>query len=347
MQTRRTFLGSVGAAAALSVVGGAELTREASAAETGTTKRNDVERSNSDSAAAPDRSEKVLFCVAVSTPCDKNINCDPELYKDLLAYLKSQGADGVVVLGTTGEFPSFSFAERKKIAETAFKNRSGLNIIVSSGTSNFPETIELSKHAEENGADGLLIVPPFYYKRVQTEPLTKYYSMIFDQVKIPINLYHIPFASGVPISHELLHSLEHYPNLAGIKDSVSDPEVYRQFVAEFPKLNMRTGTDANLKYALEHGMGAILAEGNNFTKQIAAVFAAKRAGRDIDEPIRKLNTALKILREGGVDSYGPMKYALSLQMGTRQFYQRPPNGDVTEEQKVKIKQALEQIKQMG
>src|SRR5258707_12477930 len=102
--------------------------------------------------------------------------------------------------------------------------------------------------------------------------------MIFEQVKIPINLYHIPFASGVPISHELLHSLEHYPNLAGIKDSVSDSEVYRRFVAEFPRLNMRTGTDVNLKYALEHGMGAILAEGNNFTKQIAAGFFAERGG---------------------------------------------------------------------
>jgi hypothetical protein len=53
------------------------------------------------------------------------------------------------------------------------------------------------------------------------------------------------------------------------------------------------------------------------------------------------------LREGGVDEYGPMKYALSLQMGTRQFYQRPPNSDVTEEQKGKIKAALEEIKRMG
>src|SRR3977135_2024122 len=106
---------------------------------------------------------------------------------------------------------------------------------------------------------------------------------------------------------------------------------------------MRTGTDTNLKYALDHGMGAILAEGNNFTKQIAAVFAAKRAGRDIDEPIRKLNTALKILREGGVDSYGPMKYALGIALGTRQLHQRAPNAGVTEEQKIKIKQALEQI----
>ena len=61
----------------------------------------------------------------------------------------------------------------------------------------------------------------------------------------------------------------------------------------------------------------------------------------------KLETALKLLRAGGVDEYGPMKYALSLQMGTRQFYQRPPNSDVTEEQKTKIKEALEEIKKMG
>jgi len=140
-----------------------------------------------------------------------------------------------VVLGTTGEFPSFSFAERKKIAETAFKNRNGLNISFGPGTANFPETLELSKHAEDNGADGLLIVPPFYYKHPREEALKKYYSMDFRAGEIPINLYHIPFASGVPISHDLLHSLEKYPNLAGIKDSVDDAEVYDRFVSEFPK----------------------------------------------------------------------------------------------------------------
>jgi 4-hydroxy-tetrahydrodipicolinate synthase len=349
MQTRRKFLGSAGAAAALGVAGGPAF--GGGVAMTVTKNRDEIERGSADIAAeasaAAASGEKMLFWVAASTPCDKELKFDPELYKDLLAYLKSQGADGVVVLGTTGEFPSFSFAERKKIAETALKNRNGLNIIVGPGTANFPETLELSKHAEDNGADGLLIVPPFYYKHPREEALKKYYSMIFEQVKIPINLYHIPFASGVPISHELLHSLEKYPNLAGIKDSVDDAEVYHRFVSEFPKLNMRTGTDVNLKYALDHGMGAILAEGNNFTKQIAAVFAAKRAGKDIDEAIAKLHAATKLLRAGGVDEYGPMKYALSLQMGTRQFYQRPPNSDVTEEQKGKIKEALEEIKKMG
>jgi 4-hydroxy-tetrahydrodipicolinate synthase len=332
--TRRTFLGAVGATAALGVAGGGRIP-ETLAAERRT-------------ANVPVASgEKVLFWVAASTPCDKTLKFDEELYKDLLAYLKSSGADGVVVLGTTGEFPSFSVAERKKVAETAFKHRNGLDVIVSPGTANFPETLELSQHAEANGADGLLVVPPFYYKHPRLDGLTRYFSMLFEQVKIPINLYHIPFATGVPISHELLHAMDKYPSLAGIKDSASDPAVYQQFVAEFPKLNMRTGTTENLKYALDHNMGAILAEGNNFTKQIASVFAAKRAGKDLGESIARLEAAMKLLREGGVDEYGPMKYALSLQMGTRQFYQRPPNSDVTEEQKAKIKTALEEIKRMG
>ena len=340
--TRRDFLGAMGAAAALGVAGEGVIPATADAVDAGPRSNSPAPR-----AATPAAGEKQLFWTAASTPCDKNLNFDPELYKDVLAYLKANGGDGVVVLGTTGEFPSFSTVERKKIADVAFKNRNGLNIIVSTGTSNFPETLELSQHAQENGADGLLVVPPFYFKHPKLEGLTRYFSMLFEKIHIPINLYHIPFATEVPISPDLLHSLEKYPNLAGIKDSSSNEEEYHQFVAEFPKLNMRTGTTHNLKYALDNGMGAILAEGNNFTQQIAAVFAAKRAGQDFSAPLDKLFAAMKILRAGGVNEYGPMKYAMSLQMGTRQFYQRPPNVDVTEEQKATIKQALEEIKKMA
>ena len=102
-----------------------------------------------------------MFWVAALTPCDKNLKFDETVYADMMAYFKQTGVDGVVVLGTTGEYPSFSVDERKKVAEVAFKHRNGLNIIVSSGTSNFPETIELSQHAAANGADGLLVIPPF------------------------------------------------------------------------------------------------------------------------------------------------------------------------------------------
>lgn len=323
---RRTFLGAMGAAAvAASVPHGLEAT----------------------AASAPGALSKVKFWVAACTPCDKNLKFDEAIYKDMMAWFKDQGADGIVVLGTTGEYPSFSTVERKKVAEVALKHANGLDMIIQSGTTNFPETIELSKHAADNGANGLLIIPPFYYKKPPTEGLTKYYSMIFEAVNLPINLYHIPGTSAVPISLDLLHSLEHYPNLAGIKDSDPPAEDYENFANEFPKLNMRTGISANLERAFNHDMGAILMEGNLFTKQIAAVFAAKRAGKDYTEPLATFREAMKILRPAGVGSYGPMKYALSLQMGTPQSYQRPPFLDVTEQQKAAIKTGLAQIKQLG
>ncbi|HYL74538.1 MAG TPA: dihydrodipicolinate synthase family protein [Bryobacteraceae bacterium] len=317
--TRRAFVGAIGAATAVAAAARGAKTPAAS-------------------------NDKVQFWVAACTPCDKNLKFDDGVYKDMMAYFKDQGADGVVVLGTTGEYPSFAMAERKKVAETALKHRNGLNIIVSPGTPNFVETTELSLHAQANGADGLLIIPPFYYKNPKTEGLTRYYSLIFDQVKIPINLYHIPGTSAVPVTHELLHSLEHYPNLGGIKDSTGNPEGYAAFVKEFPKLNMRSGTGNNLKTAIQNGMGAILAEGNIFTKQVAAVFAAHRQGKDIDAPLAKLREAQTLMRPAGLGSYGPMKYALSLLMGTRQTYQRPPHPDVTDEQKATIKAKIDELK---
>jgi 4-hydroxy-tetrahydrodipicolinate synthase len=332
--TRRTFLGSVGATAALGIVGAGTMV-EARGGTSGAMQASSTAKN------------KCLFWVAALTPCDKNLKFDESIYAEMMAYFKTAGADGVVVLGTTGEYPSFSVAERKQVAETAFKHRNGLNIIVSPGTSNFPETIELSQHAAVNGADGLLIIPPFYYKHPPQEGLRRYFSLIFEQVTIPINLYHIPDTSGVPISIELLHRLEQYPNLSGIKDSDESVPDYERFVREFPKLNMRTGTVTNLKPALENGMGAILMEGNLFTQQIAAVFAAKRAGKNLDGPLATLDAAIKLLEPAGGYEFGAMKYALSLQMGTRQTYQRPPHADVTDDQKARMKVALEKMKQLG
>ena len=328
--TRRETIGMLGAAAAAAVMAGA--------------------------AAAPSLAQgprklgsatKTLFWAATVTPCDKNLKFDPGAFRDILAWFKHCGADGVVVLGTTGEYPSFSVAERKLIAETALKNKDGLNVIVGPGTPNFPETLELSRHAQDNGADGLLVIPPFYYNDPPLSGLVRYYSMLFDQIRIPINLYHIPGTSEVPISHDLLKALMHYPNLTGIKDSTGSPESYKSFVADFPELNMRTGTGNNVEWALDHGMGAILADGNVFPDLWAAVFKAFHAGQDYHPALAKLRAASALFRPAGIGSYGPMKYAMSLRMGGRQTYQRPPNADVTDAQMAAIRAAVDQMKSIA
>ncbi len=317
--TRRVFLGSVGAASAVSALPRAART------------------------VAVKSSPK--FYVAAITPCDSKGKFDEALYRDMMPYFKERGADGVVVLGTTGEFPSFSVAERKKAAETALKHKSGLEIIVQVGTPNLPETLDLLAHAAANGADQALCIPPFYYKTPSLDGLVKYYSQVLEASKIPVNLYHIPGTSAVAISHELLHALEKYPVLAGIKDSTGSAEGYAAFVKEFPKLNMMSGTDNNIPTALQHGMGAILMGGNIFTKQSAAVFAAHRAGKDVAELMAKLREANQLLRAGGGTGIPGIKYALG-QMGLRESYVRPPNVDLTADQKAALKPKIAQLMQM-
>jgi 4-hydroxy-tetrahydrodipicolinate synthase len=294
-------------------------------------------------------SSKTLFWIAAVTPCDRSLKFDPGAFRDILSWFKHNGADGIVVLGTTGQFPSFSAAERKQVAEVALKDKMGMNIIIGPGTSNFPETLALSQHAQDNGADGLLVIPPFYYKNPPTQGLVRYYSMLFERIHIPINLYHIPGTSGVPISHELLRSLHQYPNLAGIKDSNGPPAEYAEFVKAFPDLNMRTGTENNLIYALEHGMGAICMDGNVYTRALADVFEAFRAGKDYHAAYKRYLAMTKVMTDlnTGVDEYGPMMYALSRQMNSPQTFPRLPFVDVTEAQKVAVNRALDEIKSMA
>jgi len=132
--------------------------------------------------SAPVSGAKDKFWVAAVTPCDRNYEFDPGAYRQQLQWWKAQGADGVLVLGTNGEGPSFSVAERKKIAEFALKNKMGLDMIVTTGTSNFKETIELSQHAAAVGADSLLIQPPFYYKNPELPGLLEYFRLVLDKV---------------------------------------------------------------------------------------------------------------------------------------------------------------------
>jgi 4-hydroxy-tetrahydrodipicolinate synthase len=153
--------------------------------------------------------------------------------------------------------------------------------------------------------------------------------------------------SAVPISPELLHKLEHYPNLAGIKDSTGNPETYAAFCKEFPKLDMMTGTEGNLPAALAAGMGAISVAANLFPKQVAAVFQAHREGKDVAAAYAKFRETNSVLRVQGVPGgAAQIKFAFTGH-GFRESYVRPPQLDLTPEQKALLQPKLSQLKQLG
>lgn len=292
---------------------------------------------------------KTLYWVATITPCDKKGEFDPGAMADVMAWHKKCGADGVVVLGTSGEFPSFSTKERRIVTETVMKHKNGLNVIVGPGTPNIIETTELAKHAKDVGADGLLVIPPFYFNEPPLEGLTDYYKRLMDAVDLPTNLYHIPGTSEVSISIDLLKNLSGYQHLAGIKDSSGSVDGYKAFVAAFPELNMRCGTNNNLEVALDNGMGTILADGNQFSAKCANIFKAYRAGGDWKAELAKLRAAQRTMREAnmGANTYATMKYILSLEMGGPEMYARTPMPQLTDAQRASLKAALAKVNAMG
>ncbi len=292
--------------------------------------------------------EKVAYWVATVTPCDAKGQFDPGAMQAVMEWHQKCGADGVVVLGTSGEFPSFSVAERKLITETAMRHKGNMNIIVGPGTSNIVETIDLARHAESVGADGLLVIPPFYFNQPPVDGLTDYYTRLFEAVSIPINLYHIPGTSEVSITLDLLKNLMQFPHLAGIKDSSGNAEGFAQFLAGFPELNMRCGTSNNLIPAVSAGMGAILADGNQFSDKCADIFKTYRAKGNWQAKLDHLRAAQGVIRDHnmGANTYASMKYILSLRMAGEGgvaplMYARTPYPQLSDAQKASLKTGLE------
>src|SRR5690242_424116 len=135
---------------------------------------------------------KARFWIACLTPVDSRGQFDVGANDAMLAYWKSQGADGVLLLGTTGQGQAFSVAERKRALEGAAKNKHGLDFIVGTGAANIADSIELSQHAAANGADTVLVVPPYYDKNPAGAGVLAYFDNFFAAVKTPVRYYHIP-----------------------------------------------------------------------------------------------------------------------------------------------------------
>jgi len=288
--------------------------------------------------------------VAALTPVDANGKFEAGIYDEWLALWKSQGAEGVLLGGSTGEGQSFSNAERKAMVEVVGKNKHGLKLMVATGTSNVPDTIELSKHAADHGADTVLMVPPFYAPRPTAEGILAYFDQVFAQVKTPARYYHIPGWTGVAITDMTFWTrLGRHANLEGVKCTIGDAKEFDAISALLPDRAIVTGSDRMVEAALGHGNGAILASGNLFSRQIAAVWAAHRAGADIKAAMAKFNEAKALFsQEGYGDGAIADKYALSVILGTKQTFSRAPQlNNLSDAEKANIRKAVGLLKALA
>ncbi len=216
---------------------------------------------------------------AILTPFDDRGGLALEHLPALMETQRAGGVDGIVVCGTTGEAASMSVDERKRTLEAVIACRGDFAIVAATGAAALPDAIEMSVHAERAGADGLLVLPPFFFKNPTTEGLAAYFEPILRAVRIPALLYNIPQFSAVPITDALLERLSAHSNMVGVKDSAGDWTRTKQLIERFPGLKIFAGSDLLMGPALAIGAAGCISGGANvFPDLVVAVRDAARSG---------------------------------------------------------------------
>lgn len=158
---------------------------------------------------------------ALVTPF-RNGEVDEDAFVALVERQVAGGVHGVVPVGTTGESATLTHAEHRRVVELCVQTVKGrVPVVAGAGSNSTREAIELVQHAKAVGADGALVVTP-YYNRPSQEGLYQHYKAINDAVQLPILVYNVPTRTSVDISNETLERLCKLPNIVGIKDATSD-----------------------------------------------------------------------------------------------------------------------------
>ena len=249
-----------------------------------------------------------------------------------LDYLRRNGADAVLITGTNGEGPSLSLQERKTITDIVLGHRSGLAVMVGTGCSALPDTIELSRYALEQGADAVMVVPPFYFKSISDAGLIQYYATLFDALPSEgkLILYNIPRLSGVEVTDKLVEALlDRYPSqFLGIKDTSGSIEQTRHFISRFPQLSIFSGTDLIVDEAVKSGAkGNVSATANVFPHLLKGIFDAHVRGEPASAIQARLATIRRTIDE--YPSHSALKHALHHFAGLPLRWIRPPLRDLS------------------
>ncbi len=281
--------------------------------------------------------------VALITPF-KDDDLDEDNYRKLINYHLKNGTNGVVPGGTTGESPTLSHSEHKKIIEIAVSECKGkIPVISGTGSNSTDEAIDLSKFAEKAGSDALLVVTPYYNKPTQ-EGLYQHYKKINDNVGIPIIIYNIPSRSVIDMSVDTMSKLFELKNISGVKDATGNLDrVDQQLKAMGKEFVQLTGNDDNaLEFNKRGGVGAISVTANIAAKLVSDFQKACVNDFDkasvIDKMLQPLHSSLFI-----ESNPSPVKYAASL-LGMCNPSVRLPLVEIREETKKKVSDALKVAK---
>ena len=277
---------------------------------------------------------------ALVTPF-KNGSLDEKAFRDIVEWQIAEGTNGLVPVGTTGESPTLSHDEHKMVVEWCIDQADGrVSVIAGSGSNSTAEAIELSRHAENAGADAVLIVTPYYNKPTQ-EGLYQHYKAINDAIGIPIIIYNIPGRSIVDMSVETMARLFELKNVAGVKDATASmTRVSQQRAAMGADFNQLSGEDITALGFMAHGGHGCISVTSNVAPRLCAEFQAACLKGDFVTALRLQDKLAPLHVNLFVEtSPAPIKYAMSL-IGKCANTVRLPMVPASEKAQTAVRQAM-------
>jgi 4-hydroxy-tetrahydrodipicolinate synthase len=279
--------------------------------------------------------------VALVTPMQADGGIDEAAYARLIEWQIAEGTQGIVPVGTTGESPTLSHDEHKRVVELAVKTaRRRIPVMAGAGSNSTAEAIGLAQHAKQAGADAALVVTPYYNKPTQ-EGLYRHFMAIAEAVDLPIYIYNIPGRSVIDMSVQTMARLARHRNIAGVKDATANlTRPLHTTRACGPGFVQLSGEDHTaLAYLASGGHGCISVTANVAPRLCAQMQAAWAEGEL--QKAMQIQSRLVPLHDAmfAESNPGPVKYAASL-LGFGSPFCRLPLAPIEPETAEKVRAAM-------
>jgi 4-hydroxy-tetrahydrodipicolinate synthase len=280
---------------------------------------------------------------ALITPF-KNGKLDEEALRKFVDWQIAEGTHGLVPTGTTGESPTLNFDEHKRVIEITVETARGrIPVLAGTGSNSTEEAIDLSVYAEKIGADGILIVNPYYNKPTQ-EGLYQHFKAINDKVGIPIVIYNIPSRTNVDMSVETMARVYELKNVVGVKDATANlARVSQQRHAMGPEFNQLSGEDATALGFTAHGGHGCISVASNIAPRLCSELQNTLMKGDFAAALKLQDRLMPLFDAMFVETNpGPVKYAAS-RLGICSAEMRLPLIPVSEQTKKAVDAVLNKV----
>ena len=281
-------------------------------------------------------------CVAIITPMRDDGTVDEKKLEAFVDWQIREGTQGLVPCGTTGESPTLSHAEHKRVVEITIAVAAGrVPVMAGAGSNSTAEAIDFAQHAQKAGADGILVVTPYYNKPTQ-EGMFLHFSAIADSANIPMYIYNIPPRSVIDMSVETMARLAKHKNIVGVKDATANlaRPMHTRIACGEDFIQLSGEDHTALAFNAAGGHGCISVTANVAPRLCAEMQKAWAEGRMADA--NAIQQRLFPLHDAlfSETSPGPVKYAARLLGLTAEICRLPlaPPGDAT---KARVRAAMQ------